>query len=429
MISIDSRGAGEGKTTTGIYPKIELLQALNENVLLVVPGKELQKQYEDYFANPDFVKINSDTDDGVCFNIIKTLTNRKNQIICITHEAFIRMAIPLHIKKHWHLIIDEAFMPFRSVSWTSSNNAIDWSNLIELPKDLVLDDTIPFVTVTIRDQEDSWTEQIREVMQLKNRDWETQCRTDSYQLLKSNTCGRAEFIQILTISRIQHWKSVHIAAAAFEQTFMRYWLDYNHEPYEIKFPFVRRQLPIIVHSPEELNWSKYKQQKSVDIIQRYSEYVNRICAEEHLEPLCVRNNSSKNKLDNELKLKHNPHGMNHLTHFSAVSLETALNPSGEFVSWFKQNLDLKETQITSAFSSYMFYQILMRTCLRLKDNTQTCHVFILDFKTLVELGNYISFDINQMKTIDVGVKPKSLAAKRMERMRKRQKGLLDPIRP
>ena len=70
------------------------------------------------------------------------------------------------------------------------------SNLIELPKDLVLDDAIPFVTVTIREQEDSWTEQITEVMQLKNRDWETQCRTDSYQLLKSNTCGRAEFIQI-----------------------------------------------------------------------------------------------------------------------------------------------------------------------------------------------------------------------------------------
>ena len=121
--------------------------------------------------------------------------------------------------------------------------------------------------------------------------------------------------------------------------------------------------------------------------------------------------------------------MNHLTHFRAVSLETALNPSGEFVSWFKQNLDLKETQVTSAFSSYMFYQILMRTCLRTSDNEQSCHVFILDHKTLVELGNYVSFDVKQIQIIDVGLKTKSPAAIRMARMRKRHKGLLDPFRP
>jgi hypothetical protein len=413
MITIDARGAGEGKTTTGIYPRIDLLRSLGENILLVVPSQALQDQYERHFNISDFVKINSQLDEIVCESIIRNISTRDNIIMCITHEAWVRLSVPLHIKQRWNLIIDEAIMPFRTVTWESRRNFIDWSQMIQLPEDTILADDAVFVRVSVnQDQNDSWTQQISEIKRLQNTGWETYTRTTSYQKLQANSAGRAEFVQSLDISHIQHWKSASIAAAAFDRTFMAHWLKFNKVPYLITQPFVARALPIHLHCPEELNWSRYKQRNQTDIIVKYSEYVNQICLEQQMEPLVVRNNSSKNQLANEVKLNHNPHGLNQYTDYRAISLETALNPSQEFGDWLKQDVNMTPEAITSAFSGYIFYQIIMRSCLRTPENKSTAHLFLLDYRTAVSLGDYLMIDTRQISFIDVGFTEKPRGRRR-----------------
>ena len=131
-----------------------------------------------------------------------------------------------------------------------------------------------------------------------------------------------------------------------------------------------------------------------------------------MEPLVVRNNSSKNQLVDEKKVGHNCHGINHFTEYRAISLETALNPSQEFGDWLEQNVDMTSEAITSAFSSYIFYQIIMRSCLRTPDNTQTAHVFLLDYRTAVSLGDYLMIDTRQISFIDVGFTEKPRGRRR-----------------
>lgn len=423
MIIVDSRGAGEGKTTTGIYPRIDFLKSLSENILLVVPSKHLQDQYENHFVTSDFVKINSEQSDSVCSSIINTLSTRSGIIVCITHEAFMRLSIPLTTKKKWHLIIDEAFNPFRTVVWESKKNSIDWSGLIKLPDGVLLDDNVPFIQVeTNSEQDDSWTAQVREIQCLMNRDWETYCKVSSYKKLQNSEAGRAEFIQSLSISRIRYWKSVYVAAAAFEQTFMYHWIKFNHEQINVVHPFKKRELPIRLHCPEDLDWSKYKQDNMPEIHSRYVAYVESVCESNGSNPLAVRNNSSKQSLANEVKLNHNPHGLNQFTEYTSVSLETALNPSNVFKEWLVQIMDMNDKSITSSFSSYMFYQILMRTALRLSLNEKPVDVFLLDSKTAYELFNYFNMKSDDIIPMDLGVKKKIplTSAQRKARWRAKQ---------
>jgi hypothetical protein len=45
QISVDARGAGQGKTRTGIYPLLHQLAQNNTPTLIVVPSQLLQEQY------------------------------------------------------------------------------------------------------------------------------------------------------------------------------------------------------------------------------------------------------------------------------------------------------------------------------------------------------------------------------------------------
>lgn len=395
QITIDSRGAGAGKTTGvgGIYSRIESLLALGENVLVVVPSIHLQDQYQDYFTS-HFQKINSVKEENkevniqVCKAVIESLSQRSSEIVCITHEAFIRMSINTNIKKNWHLIIDEAFMPFRTVAWRAKNNQIDWSSIMELPDDVCIDDPVPFFRVKVKNIDDEWTNQINEIRRLKDPSWETYCKSVSYKSLSAQRCQRAEFIQSLTISRITGWRSVHIAAAAFEWTFMSRWLTFNKINYRIASAFVPKQAPLSIHSPGNLDWSKYKLSNNPGLLTRYQEYVINYVNNNNLKLLTVRNNSNITTISGEKKIGHNAHGLNEFTDYTAANCETALRPSNAFSEWMNYELSMSENDIVMAFSAYTFYQILMRTALRVHGNRARVHCFLMDTKAAIQLSNF-----------------------------------------
>jgi hypothetical protein len=424
-ITIDARGAGEGKTTSGIYPKIKQLVENKQLVLLVVPSTRLQDQYEADLQktlprSTKFIKINSNkqADDSrteVSKELIKQLLQcDMGSVICITHEAWLRMSIDANIKQHWHLIIDEVINPFRVIKYKAKNSSIDWSSLINLPANTNLDDDVPFLLVEANyEQSDNFTSQINEVHSLQHKSWSTYTRANQYKRLKDKTVESAEFPQMLKIETVLDWKSLHIAAAAFSKTFMAYWFDYHEVKYEYTHQFNKRTLPIEVRVAEAMNWSMYKQKdkRFDEVMDKYHAYVENYCKENKIEGILrLRNSINKKSLSNEKILTHNVHGMNGLTNYKAVSLESALNPSKEFALFLYQEIEMNEDEINSAFSTYLFYQVLMRTSLRMQDCADTVTVFVLDNNAFKNFMDYFLWNVCRDKDndtklfIDVGYK-------------------------
>ena len=114
-ITVDARGAGQGKTRHGIYPMLARLALSNAPTLIVVPSQLLQEQYCTDNPTLKIKKINSSHDSGSGLNvsaeIINALANRELMVI-ITEEAFRRTHISWDIKCDYTLIVDEAINPY-----------------------------------------------------------------------------------------------------------------------------------------------------------------------------------------------------------------------------------------------------------------------------------------------------------------------------
>ena len=467
-ITVDARGCGLGKTTTDIYPRIKRNQALDISTLLVVPSIALQNQYAEHFSKTHkFVAFNASTgdDETVVQQVINEMKRNDGTTICITHAAFDRLQLDDSIKSKWVLIIDEVFMPFRTVKWKSfdkANARINWSSLLIVPPNTDMQDEETFIPLKIdRTIQDSWTKPLGAFRDLTDPQWDTLARTPSIRALNSHKAASAEFFQTLNINKVTGWVSVHIAAAAFEFTYMAAWFRHNNVNFDIVHQFVKHEVPVKLHLVAGyMSWSKFKQMSPLysTIVPTYNAYVREFCRDKNIPLVYLCNNSNKShekdkraykvekarlnrkalselnfaelitstlktkfsaqKLASFIKkcemmatedldvvegdssewrieqLSHNVHGMNQYTDFHAVSLESAINPTPEFVRAMKQLMGgaMSERDITRANSSYLYYQVAMRTALRKHDNTEVVHIFALDSKSIDGLGDFINLD-------------------------------------
>ena len=81
IVNVDSRGAGEGKTTTGIYRALKISQRIMlMPSILVVPSIDLQNQYQT--GIPDIIHkddiINSDTTSNVSATLLQRMQEPRN---------------------------------------------------------------------------------------------------------------------------------------------------------------------------------------------------------------------------------------------------------------------------------------------------------------------------------------------------------------
>jgi hypothetical protein len=165
-----------------------------------------------------------------------------------------------------------------------------------------------------------------------------------------------------------------------------------------------------MHIPDaKFSWSKYRRNLQPSVLPEFYRYV-----EQQLKGgpcLVVRNNDEiSEKLNNEIKLTHNVHGMNNYSSSTAVCLSTALKPGWTFNSFLKQRAgdsgiaeDRIDKFIARAFASYMFYQILMRSALRVEGNQLPVHCFILDTEIAFGLLDYFdsSNQVNKVQFFDL----------------------------
>jgi hypothetical protein len=428
-IYYDSRGAGEGKTTTGIYPGLKFAQRILERpVLVVVPSVKLQEQYlkdlPECIRPQDVINSEPDAVSGmrhthnVSRRIIEQMMSRTTGVMLITHEAFIRTTIPHTIRQHWILIVDEAMTVWNyekinlstAKSW---NPHFDFKNLFHWldPQQVIPEDDVPWHRLSVAsiptEQAFSDSPQFQRLTSLNQ---ELYCKWSSYQRLCQNDTGHADLVMALNPRMFQGWGSIKIAAAAFEHTFMWRWLQHAGFDLVCQNAFVRKLLPVRIHTIDFKNerflWSNRKRTANPEILQEYHAYVRK-----HLpaDILTVRNNAELAELATETRLTHNVHGMNNKTHFRAVSLETALVITPVLMDFLTTHIEMTPSETVCAFSAYTFYQILMRTALRLTANTHTVDVALLDHATAMELANFMDWDVNKgtLETIQISYQPKT----------------------
>ena len=220
---------------------------------------------------------------------------------------------------------------------------------------------------------------------------------DHVDLCKQNR-KQIVIVQELNPAIIKNWESVSIAAAAFECTFMRYWLDNNNLEFDVIENFERHSTKVVLHIPsiDNFKWSKYKKNKHVDILNQYHNYVD---SKVNSAPLVIRNNDELRTLADEIRVSHNVHGINleNRKEITNVSLETALVPDPLLKNFYKKTIGLSDNKITKAFSSYLFYQVVMRTAIR--DDIEI-NVFALDVDTICRFIDFFD-NVEAIEEIDV----------------------------
>lgn len=447
-IQYDSRSAGSGKTTgrradgtigVGIYPKIIDLYKRNQRVLIVVPSHHLQDQYrsaEEFTgsiaSHITLIRSDGSSTENVSTQIADAMGNRK-QLVLITHEAFKLTSISDAVKADYHLIIDEAFDPygFKPIRSTASNplnihkvfgvtravqNAWDYeAKKITIDKDsdiefeqtkwavmAKLEDEIE--TSTLQEESKTW----KALVNPNSRLWVNQ---DNWTRINNGEVGDINIGIDLNPNIMKGWKSIHIAAAAFEFTFMFNWMFKNGLiPRQIPgCEFIPSSRVPMFYAPDysDFIWSKTANKEAPNIYREFNQFVagelnGRV-------PLVVRNNFNDVKTDNEEKLTHNVHGMNNYASHTAVVLGSALNPSNSYRDFLRfqyafgdADKDEKEVKfeqyLVRAWAGYLFYQVLMRSALRDPNSQAIVDVFTLDKRIMLALGEYFNIDDLPMET-------------------------------
>jgi hypothetical protein len=322
------------------------------------------------------------------------------------------------MRSSWNIVIDEAIDPFRMITYQREDSAFDWTSIVRGNLERIEIDSYTRVHFSQSKIDDTFIMASPLVRDILDTNWITDITSETYRALASDT-QRVELFQALRGDIICGWRSVHIAAAAFDHTFMAAWMRYHGIEWQVIRPFEHKELPARIHYVEQLRWSKTKagSGKYDAALNEYYQYVESGSS----EFLRLKNLSVKNRLAGEITLSHNPHGLNEYKHITAISLESALNPTQSWRLWLQNTMKMTPKQVTVAFSSYLFYQCVMRTALRDKDNSQVVHIYGLDEPSIVGLLQF--FDPRDSVHIDVGIESRVImsAAERKRKQRSKDK--------
>lgn len=433
-ITVDSRRCGEGKTrddTAGLvrdkgrvlstWANIKTRWELNDRCLVVLPSLTLCKDYYDelsrYLLEHNALTSNQLAvitssgyiQDGLARKACGNVQAQLHQslldgcnIIIITHAAWLNSDLPSIQRQRYNLIIDEAIMPYREVSiyhdadcgvdfnWgantsllQASDGAVEWN---ELRFNNIVGNFITDSSEVTRD--------------LFNTNWRSRVHVDDYQkfaaVIPKNE--RISVIQELLPNLFDNYASIWIACAAFEYTFMRFWMDAHGIEWRVHrlLPFIPHQVQITLMGPDDakFHWSSYKQNTEPELIKQFSQQARSVTGAESV--LVLRNNSQNRQIyRDEVILPHNSAGSNKYEDYKFVSLESALNPTPNMTRFLYAVYGIGagtgqnsvSDPVHMAQTVYTFYQTVMRCCLR---HGEPATVFTLDNRVIIGLAEFFT---------------------------------------
>ena len=397
MITVDARAAGTGKTTTTIWPMINQV----EQCLVVVPSLALQDTYRAIF--PDFIVIRSSNDDYASRSLLRALEQGFPRIIC-TSQCFTQTIIPESLRTRL-LIIDEVFQPWNMDEWQIRSQGPDfkWQDYA----------TIDMSTAAEghgwcrldKNFQDAWIDDSPRFRKFSNNNYNLYQTKDTYD----NICGLKQE-KVFTVLEIRPeildtWPRIHVAAAAFNQTFFKQWLVKHQRQYKITQAYELLSKPLQLHSTA-IKWSKNQLKTNPGLRQQFLDYVKL-----HVSKDCLRlkNLVSRDEISSdEIVLKHNNHGINEYRQYTSVVLESSLNFNPAMQSYLTKFIGLSEQEVVTASAGYTYYQSLMRSNLRTRDNHRV-DVFVLDERYAESLFEFFALtpdQITEIPTVKSASKPR-----------------------
>lgn len=429
MITIDARRCGDGKTTNpvnGIYQRIRNHVAMNDRVLVVVPNIILQEQYSTALCDLDPLILNSiNSDRSVSSRVIACMRFPCNDVVIITHAAFIRMPA-IGYRSGWHLVIDEALEEVIRLEKIQATDVGAWSPQFDLRGVFCWHDSftqqmyttaptfnstmmkmsvVTSVQASMLDGSESWR-------RLTNKNYNTWMTAYNWTTLLNRSDTTVKVIQTLRSDFLAGWASIHIAAAAFELTVMARWMQWCAIEYTVIHPFVAGVITGRLHTIPNMRWSKNRMLNEVDTLAQFQQYVGQHAT---TSVIALRNIGQTNNSYNEVSVqpKHNAYGINNDEWMSscAVSLESALVPDNVMTSFIREHWlsAMKKTDqdraLTHLFVAYRFHQIVYRSAIRTAANPPI-DLFVIDELVAVCLLHY--WNTNKLEPIEIthmSVKP------------------------
>jgi len=423
-ITVDSRRCGEGKTrddTEGMvrdkgrvlstWANIKTRWQLGDRCLVVLPSLALCEYYQQHLTEflieenslhtNQLAKITS-VDYANVQQQLHTALDERCAIIIITQQAWLNSSIPSSQRKDYHLIIDEAIMPYREITFYHEQECLvdfNWtvnSSLLQAP-----DLAVEWNELRLHNLKGNFiTDGAEQTRHLLNENWRNRVHLDDYAkfatVIPKNE--RISVIQELLPNLFENYNSIWIACAAFEYTFMRFWMDAHNLTWCIhpKLSFKQHSVPIKLMGPDDtkFHWSSYKQNNEPELIQQFSSQAR---AEVNNSSVLVLRNNAQNRqiYQQEQRLPHNSAGSNDYTDYKYVSLESALNPTPNMTRFLYAVYGIGsgtgqngvKDPVHMAQTVYTFYQTVMRCCLR---RGEPATVFSLDNRVVLGLAEFFT---------------------------------------
>jgi hypothetical protein len=397
-ITVDSRRCGAGKTTdanTGIYSKIRNHISSGHRVLVVVPSIALQDQYMRDLNKISWFRINHTTHANTATALYDAMRSGRDAII-ITAQTFTQTSHRGY-RANYHLIIDEALEGIVTTLSLRYNTTGQWrpdldienvfcwvksehQRLYELDQH---EDTELYPFRVYRTPQDNIITESQSFRQMTNENYTVWMTANTWTALRVGSDQPHKMLLVLNTDILDMWRSVHIAAAAFEHTAMGHWLRSSGVPYHIESAYVPHEQPIRLHSPN-LVWSKSLMMKQPELLPAWQEYVDKTRTGPVLSARNIIHGKDGRHMD-DIPISHNAHGLNAYTQYWNISLETALVPDPLAKKWMTDNWfagmnehDIKR-KITNLWATYKFYQLVLRTGYRLADHgNNVLDVFVMD---------------------------------------------------
>ena len=344
--TLDSRPTGAGKTTgksNSIYSRITDFINQNQSVIIVVPSIKLQEAYQTTF--PNIVIVNK-TEESSAYSKFTKALKLQTKIICVTSKFFRDLSTDEDITSY-HLIIDEAFTPH---------------------------DIIP--------------------VDNRNTGKMSAINTDGGEDVLKSTFA---IVKQLTIDIVLGYKSVHIAAAALEVTFLYYWLTSNNINFTFTGNFTKHTGPKLHCANLEATWSMQKQKDARE--SSAFDYVaanRKAIGELNVPTLYYGNTTNDNKPSNSIFAYYsdlNSAGSNEYMHCVKVVCEQAINPNPAVAMQLKQMYNMNDYELHRAYSTYDMYQNIGRTAIRIGKAVDAYLMSLID-TTILNNDFYHTNDID-----------------------------------
>lgn len=414
---VDQSKTGSGKTAKII--KHLFLHSDHSPAIIAVPSKELQYEYMHRLMSGscpiDLTTINQDEilkHESVAKKFIQSLPS--NKTISITHEALKLInhaSVNPELYANRDLYIDEAFtmMWAEEITFTRTEsgevdtfniNFQEWLN----PTGVIIADDI----IELRPRRSSHyfsMLDMRIVRTIENPNFKVYVTKSNWESLLAGDAVKINLYGIFDFHLLARFRTVHIASAAFTNTTM---LGIAMQKAGVKFKIIgeyeKQDEKIVFHVASTDN-KLYSHSKSAilnhkDRTDCFRKYVIDYIGDR--ECLLLRNVVDTSVVESNFTLiNNNCHGINKHRHVDAISIESTYNPSNNLTAIFYKVLQFTEEQIILCMSGNTFYQCIMRTAARDKDNTKPIDVFLLDAKVFPILTKYF-FSNYEVKYIDLG---------------------------